>query len=122
MKMKPSCPIGVEAALDCLWISLSGRCQPRADSGVPATPAGQPAGVTPRTGGAYRWNASDKTWFPLTDSGLFRSEDTAATWAAIHDDQHRFGFAGAITGDPRVDGSVFVGTGGREIVYGEPLP
>jgi photosystem II stability/assembly factor-like uncharacterized protein len=55
-------------------------------------------------------------------SGIFRSEDAGASWAAIHDDRHRFGFAGVITGDPRVYGRVYVGTGGRGIVYGEPMP
>jgi len=53
-------------------------------------------------------------------AGIFRSEDTGATWAAIHDDEHRFGFAGVITGDPRVYGRVYLGTGGRGIVYGDP--
>jgi photosystem II stability/assembly factor-like uncharacterized protein len=52
--------------------------------------------------------------------GFFRSDDAGATWARINDDAHQFGFTGVITGDPRVAGRVYIGTGGRGIVYGDP--
>jgi photosystem II stability/assembly factor-like uncharacterized protein len=52
--------------------------------------------------------------------GFFRSDDVGATWVRINDDKHHFGFAGVIVGDPRVYGRVYVGTGGRGILYGEP--
>ena len=52
--------------------------------------------------------------------GFFRSDDVGATWVRINDDKHQYGFCGVITGDPRVYGRVYVGTGGRGIVYGEP--
>jgi photosystem II stability/assembly factor-like uncharacterized protein len=52
--------------------------------------------------------------------GFFRSDDTGATWVRINDDRHQYGFCGVIIGDPRVYGRVYVGTGGRGIVYGEP--
>jgi photosystem II stability/assembly factor-like uncharacterized protein len=52
--------------------------------------------------------------------GFFRSDDVGATWVRINDDRHQYGFCGVITGDPRVYGRVYVGTGGRGIVYGEP--
>lgn len=52
--------------------------------------------------------------------GLFRSDDAGTTWIKISDDQHRFGSARALTGDPRVFGRVYFATGGRGIVYGEP--
>jgi xyloglucan-specific exo-beta-1,4-glucanase len=52
--------------------------------------------------------------------GFFRSDDVGATWVRINDDQHQFGFSGAIAGDPRVFGRVYVGTGGRGILYGMP--
>jgi hypothetical protein len=52
--------------------------------------------------------------------GFFRSDDAGATWVRINDDQHQFGFSGAIIGDPRVFGRVYVGTGGRGILYGMP--
>jgi hypothetical protein len=52
--------------------------------------------------------------------GFFRSDDVGTTWVRINDDQHQFGFTGAITGDPRVFGRVYVGSGGRGILYGIP--
>jgi hypothetical protein len=53
-------------------------------------------------------------------AGFYRSEDAAATWARINDDRHQYGFVGSITGDPRIYGRVYVGTGGRGILYADP--
>jgi photosystem II stability/assembly factor-like uncharacterized protein len=53
-------------------------------------------------------------------AGFYRSDDAGATWVRINDDRHQFGFCGVIIGDPRVYGRVYVGTGGRGILYGEP--
>ena len=52
--------------------------------------------------------------------GFFRSDDAGATWVRINDDHHQYGFVGLITGDPRAYGRVYVGTGGRGVVYGDP--
>jgi hypothetical protein len=51
--------------------------------------------------------------------GFFRSDDRGATWVRINDDRHQFGFAGVITGDPKRYGRIYVGTGGRGILYGD---
>jgi hypothetical protein len=51
--------------------------------------------------------------------GFFRSDDIGATWVRINDDDHQYGWVSVITGDPRVHGRVYVGTGGRGILYGE---
>jgi BNR/Asp-box repeat. len=53
-------------------------------------------------------------------TGLFRSNDTGATWMRINDDQHQFGWVNHVTGDPRAYGRVYFATGGRGIFYGEP--
>jgi photosystem II stability/assembly factor-like uncharacterized protein len=53
-------------------------------------------------------------------AGFFRSHDAGVSWSRINDDAHQFGFAGVISGDPRIHGRVYVGTGGRGIVYGDP--
>jgi len=53
-------------------------------------------------------------------TGFFRSDDAGAKWVRINDDRHQYGFCTIIIGDPRVYGRVYVGTGGRGIVYGEP--
>jgi len=54
--------------------------------------------------------------------GIFRSDDVGASWTRINDDAHQYGMLGAITGDPRIYGRVYVGTEGRGIVYGDVAP
>ncbi len=49
---------------------------------------------------------------------VFRSDDQGTTFARINDDDHQFAGATHIAGDPRVEGRVYVGTGGRGIFYG----
>ena len=52
--------------------------------------------------------------------GIFRSDDAGASWTRINDNAHQWGnIGGAITGDPRIYGRVYVGTNGRGIVYGD---
>jgi photosystem II stability/assembly factor-like uncharacterized protein len=51
--------------------------------------------------------------------GLFRSDDGARTWVRISDAAHGYGQIRALSGDPRVFGRVYVGTGGRGILYGD---
>ena len=52
--------------------------------------------------------------------GYFRSDDAGASWVRINDAQHQWGFTGIIAGDPRRYGRVYIGTGGRGIIYGDP--
>ena len=54
--------------------------------------------------------------------GYFRSDDTGRTWVRINDDQHQYGVANRplVVGDPRVYGRVYLTTGGRGIIYGDP--
>jgi photosystem II stability/assembly factor-like uncharacterized protein len=51
--------------------------------------------------------------------GLFRSDDTGATWQRINDSLHQFGHINDLTGDPRAYGRVYLGTSGRGIIVGE---
>ena len=51
---------------------------------------------------------------------LFRSDNAGQTWVRINDDQHRYGWINLVTGDPRIYGRVYFGTGGRGIIYGDP--
>lgn len=55
-------------------------------------------------------------------NGIHRSLDGGATWLRINDDAHQYGWVGTITGDPRVFGRVYIGTNGRGVVMGNPLP
>jgi photosystem II stability/assembly factor-like uncharacterized protein len=52
--------------------------------------------------------------------GLFQSDDEGNTWTRMNDSNHEFGRAySCMTGDPRVYGRVYIGLGGRGIVYSE---
>ena len=51
--------------------------------------------------------------------GAYRSDDVGATWQRIDDPQHQFGWVNCLTGDPRRYGRVYLGTGGRGILYGD---
>jgi photosystem II stability/assembly factor-like uncharacterized protein len=54
---------------------------------------------------------------------LWRSDDEGASWLRINDDAHEYGRRfRCLAGDPRVFGRVFVGTDGRGVLVGEPLP
>jgi photosystem II stability/assembly factor-like uncharacterized protein len=54
--------------------------------------------------------------------GVYRSDDGGESWRRIDDAQHQYGYLNVIVGDPRNYGRVFLGTSGRGIVYGEPVP
>ncbi len=51
--------------------------------------------------------------------GIFRSDDGGGSWVRINDDRHGYGEIRVITGDPRIFGRVYFGTGGRGIIYGD---
>jgi xyloglucan-specific exo-beta-1,4-glucanase len=54
--------------------------------------------------------------------GIFRSDDSGASWVRVNDDRHQYASTGdAITGDPRVYGRVYISTNGFGIPYGEPV-
>jgi hypothetical protein len=73
--------------------------------GMPAPGQSYPA--------VYLAGSVDGVW------GTYRSDDVGATWLRIDDPQHQFGWINCVTGDPRVYGRVYLGTGGRGILYGD---
>jgi hypothetical protein len=52
--------------------------------------------------------------------GTYRSDDAGTTWQRVDDSSHQFGYINCLTGDPRRYGRVYLGTGGRGVVYGDP--
>src|SRR5690606_11435425 len=54
--------------------------------------------------------------------GLYRSDDEGRSWLRIDDPRHRFGSVRMLTGDARIHGRVYLATGGRGVIYGEPGP
>jgi BNR/Asp-box repeat len=73
--------------------------------GMPAPGQSYPA--------VYLAGSVDGVW------GTYRSDDVGATWLRIDDPQHQFGWINCVTGDPRIYGRVYLGTGGRGILYGD---
>ncbi|RKE49726.1 MULTISPECIES: hypothetical protein [unclassified Sphingomonas] len=54
--------------------------------------------------------------------GGWRSVDQGRSWARIDDDAHRWGGRyRVISGDPRREGRVYIGTDGRGLFYGDPI-
>ena len=54
-------------------------------------------------------------------TGFFRSDDEGNSWTRINTDKQQFGWINVVTGDPRMYGRMYIATGGRGILYGEPL-
>ena len=53
--------------------------------------------------------------------GVWRSMDTGRSWVRIDDDAHRWGGRyRVVSGDPRREGRVYLGTDGRGVFYGDP--
>ncbi len=50
--------------------------------------------------------------------GVYRSDDEGLTWARINDAKHQYGYINSLSGDPRVYGRVYLGTGGRGTIVG----
>ncbi|HWA76856.1 MAG TPA: xyloglucanase [Polyangiaceae bacterium] len=54
--------------------------------------------------------------------GVYRSDDAGQSFVRIDDAKHQYGALNLISGDPRIYGRVYLGTSGRGIVYGDPVP
>jgi xyloglucan-specific exo-beta-1,4-glucanase len=51
--------------------------------------------------------------------GFYRSIDGGATWYQINDANHQYGYIPAMAGDPKTYGRIYIGTGGRGVIYGD---
>jgi fibronectin type 3 domain-containing protein len=59
----------------------------------------------------YLHGEINNTW------GVYRSDDRAATWTRINDDQHQYGGIAQVIGDPKIYGRCYIAALG--IVYGD---
>ncbi len=101
------------AVSDGLWRSVNSGTSFSKVSGVQAahtlgfgqskTNGGYPA--------IYLHAEINNTW------GVYRSDDRAATWTRINDDQHQYGGIQQVIGDPKIYGRCYIGALG--IVYGD---
>jgi hypothetical protein len=55
------------------------------------------------------------------ESGVARSDDAGASWKLLTDNRHRFASIYRVIGDTRTFGRVFLATGGRGIIVGDPV-
>ncbi len=107
-----------------VWITTKADLQRSSDSGKSFTTI---AGVQEAHGVGFGKAAPGQN-FPAIylsgtiggQTGFFRSDDAGKHFTRINDDQHQYGGATVVTGDPRVYGRVYVAPGGRGILYGEP--
>ncbi|GJJ00764.1 hypothetical protein RugamoR64_13020 [Duganella rhizosphaerae] len=66
----------------------------------------------------YIWGSVDSV------RGVFRSDDSGASWTRINDDNHQYGGPGDaqfVIGDANTYGVVYMSTAGRGIVTGKPI-
>ena len=118
---RPRPVFGVEGDL---WIATSAGLLHSRDSGATFARVQPVAGATavgfgmPAPGrtypAVYVAGSVANTW------GVYRSDDVGETWQRVDDIGHQFGYINCLVGDPRRYGRVYLGTGGRGIVYGDP--
>lgn len=64
----------------------------------------------------YLWGVVDNA------QGAYRSDNDGKSWVRLTDATHQFATGREITGDPKRYGRVYIGTNGRGILVGDPIP
>jgi photosystem II stability/assembly factor-like uncharacterized protein len=107
-----------------LWLAAAKKVYHSADSGVTFVPL---AGMYDVYALGFGMAGQGDTYPAIYMNGvvagvegIYRSVDAGKNWTRIDDDEHRFGWKNGLIGDPRVFGRVYLATGGRGVVYGDP--
>jgi photosystem II stability/assembly factor-like uncharacterized protein len=108
-----------------LWISAGDKLYHSTDSGVTfATLDGMQKVYNIGFGMTAPGNSTPAIYLNgsvLDTEGVFRSNDQGISWVRIDDNEHQFGWKNSVIGDPRLYGRVYIATGGRGILYGDPV-
>jgi len=107
-----------------VWITTSVGLHHSIDSGVTFTNAGA---LQAASAVGFGQAAPGQTYPAVyaagttqIGAGIHRSDDGGVTFERIDDAEHQFGWIGLISCDPRMYGRVYLGSGGRGILYGDP--
>jgi hypothetical protein len=107
-----------------VWITTNAGLYHSVDSGLTANAV---AGVDAASAVGFGQAAPGKTYPAVyvagsfqRSAGIHRSDDAGATFQRIDDPEHQFGWISHISGDRRVYGRAYLGSGGRGILYGDP--
>ena len=118
---RPRPVFGIEGDV---WVATGSGLQHSQDSAATFVPVPQ---VTSATAVGFGMAATGQSYPAVYVAGsvsgvwgTYRSDDAGATWQRIDDPQHQFGFVNILAGDRRQYGRVYLGTGGRGILYGHP--
>ncbi|GAC1417224.1 MAG: hypothetical protein NVSMB62_07680 [Acidobacteriaceae bacterium] len=111
------------AAAGDLWLATLSGLQHSTDSGTTFSAVvntQQAYDVTfgkPATGAAY---PTIFLYGRLSGvQGVYRSTNAGSSWVAVTDSAHQYGSLNVIAADPKVFGRIYLGTGGRGVVYAD---
>jgi hypothetical protein len=112
------------AAEGDVWLASPTGLLRSTNSGATFTQVPGPAAAYDVAFGKTATNATYPTIFLYGNisgaDGVYRSVDSGSTWTPVTDAQHQFGYINVIAADPNVFGRVYLGTGGRGIIYADP--
>jgi hypothetical protein len=116
---KPYAATGIQGDV---WLATPGGLYHSTSSGSGWTQLGSVTSANAVSTGKAASGASYQTLYLSGTvngtTGVFRSTNAGSSWTQINNAANQWGGISLVTGDPRTFGTVYLGTGGRGIVYG----